>query len=252
MQSGQTPRQTQLATSPNIAMIVNEPHKQYMIQENTAAYTSFNMSHIVKSVNQSHKHHATRADTTAYTEHKVHSNQFQEGKRSEEASEEHLDEDKEATKTVKKVRKGKKKKASEALDKDTEEVEKNESSKEEVKSLVTQLHTRKKAKHPGGKQQTKITKFFRRQQVKSAPPSPPKKHSYSPLVPPPSLTPKVRKIAQKGAKSKIGKSSKRKSDGKLPEQKNKISDMFSLKTKKTDNSDQPVVLTLATQTWLGH
>ena len=69
-----------------------------------------------------------------------------------------------------------------------------------------------------------------------------------PLVPPPSLTPKVRKIAQKGAKSKIGKSSKRKSDGKLPEQKNKISDMFSLKTKKTDNSDQPVVLTLATQT----
>ena len=130
-------------------------------------------------------------------------------------------------------------------------MEKNESSKEEVKSLVTQLHTRKKAKHPGGKQQTKITKFFRRQQVKSAPPSPPKKHSYSPLVPPPSLTPKVRKIAQKGAKSKIGKSSKRKSDGKLPEQKNKISDMFSLKTKKTDNSDQPVVLTLATQTWLG-
>ena len=89
-------------------MIVNEPHKQYMIQENTAAYTSFNMSHIVKSVNQSHKHHATRADTTAYTEHKVHSNQFQEGKRSDEASEEHLDEDKEATKTVKKVRKGKK------------------------------------------------------------------------------------------------------------------------------------------------
>ena len=71
MQSGQTPRQTQLATSPNIAMIVNEPHKQYMIQENTAAYTSFNMSHIVKSVNQSHKHHATRADTTAYTEQKV-------------------------------------------------------------------------------------------------------------------------------------------------------------------------------------
>ena len=170
-------------------MIVNEPHKQHMIQEDTAAYTSFNMSHIVKSVNQSHKHHATRADTTAYTEHKVHSNQFQEGKRSEEASEEHLDEDKEATKTVKKVRKGKKK-ASEAPDKDTEEVEKNESSKEEVKSLVTQLHIRKKAKHPGGKQQTEITNFLGDNRSSLSHQAPQKEHFYSPPGPPALTDPK--------------------------------------------------------------
>ena len=88
---------------------MNQAHEPHAFRADTTAYTAFNMSHCANIVNQPHKRHATRADTTAYTEHKVHSNQFQEGKRSEEASEEHLDEDKEATKTVKKVRKGKKK-----------------------------------------------------------------------------------------------------------------------------------------------
>ena len=60
--------------------------------------------------------------------------------------------------------------------------------------------------------------------------------------PPPPLTPKSKKVAPKGGKSKVGKSSK-----KLPIQKNKITDIFNLKVTKMY---QPEMLTPATPTQL--
>ena len=137
---------------------------------------------------------------------------------------------------------GKLLRVSEASEAPEEDTENEEVLDEGAEVLVAQSPppSNPKSKNPGGKIQTEMTSFFRKQ---PAPKTPSRKREFlTPSLTPqlPTPTPKSKNISLRGGKSKIGNRKVSKAGKKQPAQKTKITEMFKLKI--TTKPDPPVVI----------